>query len=97
MSEETTAAEADAGQSHAVQDIAVDVRVVLGRNVMPVSQLLKLGRGAVVELDTRLGQPVSLYVDNLLIARGDVVVLAEEKLGVSITKVLTATRSAPTT
>jgi flagellar motor switch protein FliN/FliY len=79
--------------AQAVHDIAVEVRVVLGRNIMPVSQLLKLGRGAVVELDTGIHGPVSLYVNNLLVARGDVVILDEQKLAVSVTSVLRSGRA----
>ena len=55
----------------AVYDIPVQVSAVLGRATMQVSQLLKLGRGAVVELDRKLGEAVEIYVNNRLVARGD--------------------------
>ena len=57
----------------AVYDIPVTVSVVLGTATMEVSQLLKLGRGAVVELDKKLGEVVDIYANNRLVARGEVV------------------------
>ena len=56
----------------AVYDIPVTVSAVLGRATMQVSQLLKLGRGAVVELDRKLGEAIDIYVNNRLVARGEV-------------------------
>ena len=76
----------------AVYDIPVQVSAVLGRATMQVSQLLKLGRGAVVELDRKLGEAVEIYVNNRLVARGEVV-LVEEKLGVTMTEIIKAERS----
>jgi flagellar motor switch protein FliN/FliY len=66
----------------AVYDIPVVVSAVLGRVSMPINQLLKLGRGAVVELDRRLGEPIEIYVNNRLVARGEVVMVDEERLAV---------------
>ena len=60
---------------------------MLGRTTMQVSQLLKLGRGAVVELDRKLGEAVDIYVNNRLVARGEVV-LVEDKLGVTMTEII---------
>jgi flagellar motor switch protein FliN len=60
----------------------VQVSAVLGRATMQVSQLLKLGRGAVVELDRKLGEAVDIYVNNRLVARGDVVMVEDNRLGV---------------
>ena len=54
----------------AVYDIPVTVSAVLGKTTMQVSQLLKLGRGAVVELDRKLGEAIDIYVNNRLVARG---------------------------
>jgi flagellar motor switch protein FliN/FliY len=54
---------------------------------MQVSQLLKLGRGAVVELDRKVGEPVDIYVNNRLIARGEVVIV-EDKIGVTMTEII---------
>ncbi|HEY4133657.1 MAG TPA: flagellar motor switch protein FliN [Alphaproteobacteria bacterium] len=73
----------------AVYDIPVQVSAVLGRANMQVSQLLKLGRGAVVELDRKVGEAVDIYVNNRLVARGEVVVV-DERLGVTMTEIVKA-------
>ncbi len=71
----------------AVYDIPVQVSAVLGKATMKVSQLLKLGRGAVVELDRKVGEAVDIYVNNRLVARGEVVVI-DERLGVTMTEIV---------
>jgi len=76
----------------AVYDIPVTVSAVLGKSTMQVSQLLKLGRGAVVELDRKLGEAIDIYVNNRLVARGEVV-LVEDKLGVTMTEIIKAERN----
>jgi flagellar motor switch protein FliN/FliY len=73
----------------AVSDIPVQISVVLGKTSMQVQQLLKLGRGAVVELDRKVGEPVDIYVNNRLVARGEVVVV-EDKIGVTMTEIIKA-------
>lgn len=78
-----------AGDLSAVYDIPVQVSAVLGRANMQVSQLLKLGRGAVVELDRKVGEAVDIYVNNRLVARGEVVVV-DERLGVTMTEIVKA-------
>ena len=76
----------------AVYDIPVQVSAVLGCASMQVSQLLKLGRGAVVELDRKVGEPIDIYVNNRLVARGEVVVV-EDRLGITMTEIIKADRS----
>ncbi len=76
----------------AVYDIPVQVSAVLGRATMQVSQLLKLGRGAVVELDRKLGEAVDIYVNNRLVARGEVVMVDDNRLGVTMTEIVKAER-----
>lgn len=71
----------------AIYDVPVQVSAVLGRATMPVSQLLKLGRGAVVELDRKVGEAIDIYVNNRLVARGEVVVV-EDKLGITMTEIV---------
>jgi flagellar motor switch protein FliN/FliY len=71
----------------AVQDIPVQISVVLGKTTMQVHQLLKLGRGAVIELNKKVGEPVDIYVNNRLIARGEVVVV-EDRVGVTMTEII---------
>lgn len=75
----------------AVYDIPVQISAVLGHASMPVSQLLKLGRGAIVELDRHVGEAVDIYVNNRLIARGEVIVM-EDRLGVTMTEILKSER-----
>lgn len=76
----------------AIYDIPVNVSAVLGRSTMQVSQLLKLGRGAVVELDRKVGEAIDIYVNNRLVARGEVVVV-EDKLGITMTEIVKSDRS----
>ncbi|MEI7669525.1 MAG: flagellar motor switch protein FliN [Pseudomonadota bacterium] len=71
----------------AVYDIPVQISVVLGKASMQVSQLLKLGRGAVIELDRKVGEAIDIYVNNRLIARGEVVVV-EDRIGVTMTEII---------
>ena len=71
----------------AVYDIPVQIAAVLGTSQMQVSQLLKLGRGAVVELDRKVGEAIDIYVNNRLVARGEVVVV-NERLGVTMTEII---------
>lgn len=76
----------------AIYDIPVQISAVLGRSTMQVSQLLKLGRGAVVELDRKVGEAIDIYVNNRLVARGEVVVV-EDKLGVTMTEIVKTDRA----
>ena len=82
----------NAKELEAVYDIPVQVSAVLGKSSMQVSQLLKLGRGAVVELDRKVGEAIDIYVNNRLVARGEVVVV-EEHLGVTMTEIIKVDRS----
>src|ERR1039458_9808162 len=77
----------------AVYDIPVTVSAVLGRATMQVSQLLKLGRGAVVELDRKLGEAIDIYVNNRLVARGEVVMVDDTRLGGTMTEIVKADRA----
>ncbi|KZM48604.1 FliM/FliN family flagellar motor switch protein [Labrenzia sp. OB1] len=68
-------------------DINVDISVVLGESEMPVHQLLRMGRGAVIDLDVSEDDDVKIYANNTLVARGQVVLLGE-RIGISVTEVL---------
>lgn len=81
-----------AADLEAVYDIPVQVSAVLGKSAMQVNQLLKLGRGAVVELDRKVGEAIDIYVNNRLVARGEVVVV-EERLGITMTEIIKTERS----
>lgn len=84
--------EAMANDVTAIYDIPVQISAVLGRSNMQVSQLLKLGRGAVVELDRKVGEAIDIYVNNRLVARGEVVVV-DDKLGVTMTEIVKSDKS----
>lgn len=91
----TPADEADvhtAAELEAVFDVPVTVQAVLGKTAMEVSQLLKLAPGAIVELDRRVGEAIDIYVNNRLVARGEVV-LVDEHLGVTMTEIIKTDRS----
>lgn len=74
----------------AVKRIPVQLQVVLGSATMPVANLLKLGRGAVVPLDHRVGEPVDVVVNGRIIARGEVMVVEDDssRFGVSLTEIV---------
>jgi len=80
-----------AADLEAIFDIPVQVSAVLGKATMQVSQLLRLGRGAVVELDRKVGEAIDIYVNNRLVARGEVVVV-EDRLGVTMTEIIKTER-----
>src|SRR5690348_8468289 len=83
------AAKRSAQDLEAVFDVPVTVSAVLGKSGMEVSQLLKLAKGAIVELDRKVGEAIDIYVNNRLVARGEVV-LVEDRLGVTMTEIIKA-------
>jgi flagellar motor switch protein FliN/FliY len=74
----------------AFNEISVELSVVMGRASMPIHQLLKMGRGAVIELGASVNDDVSIYANNRLIARGQVVVVGEN-IAISITETVDIT------
>lgn len=80
----------------AILSIPVVVQVVLGTTSMPVAKLMKLGRGAVITLDQKVGAPVNVLVNGRVVARGEVVVLDEDnsRFGVSLTEIVGSGRDA---
>ena len=81
-----------AADLEAVFDVPVQVSAVLGRARMEINELLKIGPGTVLELDRKVGEAIDIYVNNRLVARGEVV-LVEEKLGVTMTEIIKADRA----
>lgn len=71
----------------AIYNIEVDVVAVLGRADLPIRQILKLGRGAVVELDRQIEEDIELFVNDILVAFGEIVTIGDV-LGVKINKVV---------
>jgi flagellar motor switch protein FliN/FliY len=81
-----------AADLEAVFDVPVKVSAVLGRARMEINDLLKIGPGTVLELDRKVGEAIDIYVNNRLVARGEVV-LVEDKLGVTMTEIIKAERN----
>lgn len=77
----------------ALYQVPVNVSAVLGKTTMQVNQLLKLGRGAVVELDRKVGEAIDIYVNDRLVARGEVIVI-DEHLGVTLTEIIKSEQAA---
>jgi len=74
-------------QLDAVLDVEVEITAVLGTSMMPISQILKLGRGAVVELNRGVGEDIDIHANTRLVATGEVIVI-EDQLGVNITEIV---------
>jgi len=77
----------NAGDLAPVFDVPVNISAVLGRANMSVAQLLQLTQGSVLELDRKVGEAIDIYVNNRLVARGEVVVV-DERLGVTMTEII---------
>ncbi|WP_244594639.1 MULTISPECIES: flagellar motor switch protein FliN [Methylosinus] len=90
MEERVRESEIDPRRFESILRIPVVMQVVIGSVTMPVSNLLKLGRGAVVPLDQKIGEPVDVVVNGRLIARGEVVVVEDDntRFGVSLTELI---------
>ncbi|GLQ56694.1 hypothetical protein GCM10010862_39530 [Devosia nitrariae] len=80
-------AEKSAADLEAVFDVPVRISVVLGRTKMPVSDLLRMDVGTVIELDRQVGEAVEIYINGRLVARGEIV-LVENRLGVTMTEII---------
>ena len=76
----------------AVLEVSVEITAVLGTAMMPISQILKLGRGAVVELNRSVGEDIEIHANNLLVATGEVIVI-EDRLGVNINDIVRLTET----
>lgn len=76
----------------AVFDVNVNVSAILGKSKMEVSQLLKLAKGSVVELDRKIGEAIDIFVNDRLVARGEVV-LVEDRLGITMTEIVKGDRN----
>jgi len=91
--DEGALAETDSGEEKSATDLApvfdvpVAISAVLGRSTMSVAQLLQLTQGSVLELDRKVGEAIDIYVNNRLVARGEVVIV-DERLGVTMTEII---------
>ena len=76
-----------ASDLEAVYDIPVKVSAILGKTRIKVSQLLKINKGTIIELDKKVGEAIDIYVNNNLVARGEVVVV-DDKIGITMTEIV---------
>ena len=72
----------------AILGVKLDVRAVLGRSRIPISELLNLTKGSVIELDRRVGEPVDLMINDRMVARGDLVRVQGDMLGVALREIV---------
>lgn len=72
----------------AMLNVDLRVQIILGHARMPIAQLLKLSRGSVIELDRRIGDPVDVVINDRLVARGDLVKLEGDRIGVTLTEIV---------
>jgi len=70
-----------------IEGVPIEVTVVLGEATVTVEELLKMGKGAVIELDKKVGEPVELYVNERCVARGEIVVV-DDKIGITMTEII---------
>jgi len=70
-----------------IEAVKVEISVVLGRSVIPMHQLLRMGRGAVIELDSHQDEPVTILANDKPVALGEIV-LHGDKIGVSVTELI---------
>jgi flagellar motor switch protein FliN/FliY len=78
---------ASSGRLPAIHEVSLEAYAILGTASMPVSQLLRMGRGAVVELDTGLGDEIEMRINDQLVAKGEVVVV-EDRIAIEITEIV---------
>jgi flagellar motor switch protein FliN/FliY len=70
-----------------IENVKVEISVVLGRSVIPMHQLLRMGRGAVIELDSRQDDPVSILANDRPVAKGEIQIHGD-KIGVAVVELL---------
>ncbi len=80
-------AEGPVVKTPAIHEVSLEAYAILGTASMPVSQLLRMGRGAVVELETGLGDEIEMRINDQLVAKGEVVVV-EDRIAIEITEIV---------
>ncbi len=90
QAEETQGSDKPTTEVEALMDVQVEITAVLGTSLMPISQILKLGRGAVVELNRSVGEDIEVHANNRLVAMGEVIVV-DDRLGVTMTEIIKTT------
>lgn len=88
-SAETSATGANVGKSiDAVLNVGMNIQIVLGYSRMPISDLLTFSRGSVIELDKKIGEPVDVIINQSLVARGDLIKVGDNRIGISLTEIV---------
>ena len=82
------AAAGDGRNIDALYNVKLDVRVVLGRSRMSIAELLELTKGSVVELDRKVGEPIDLMINDRIVARGDLVKVNGDFIGVALREIV---------
>lgn len=72
----------------ALNEVPITIKAVVGERSMPVRELLKLERGAVVSLDRKLGSPIDIYANDRLIARGEITIVEDDNIAVTMTEIM---------
>lgn len=86
---EAPAEGAKAGKSiDAMLNVGMNIQIVLGYSRMPISDLLTLSRGSVIELDKKIGEPVDVIINQSLVARGDLIKVGDNRIGISLTEIV---------
>ncbi|OWY15743.1 flagellar motor switch protein FliN [Thioclava sp. JM3] len=80
--------DADGQNVNAMLNVGLSVQIVLGQSRIPISQLLNLSRGSVIELEKKIGEPVDVVINDRLVARGDLVKVGDNRLGVTLTEIV---------
>jgi len=89
LKDAVAAAGEDSGRNiDALLNVRLDVRVVLGRSRMPISELLELSKGSVIELDRKVGDPVDIVINDRMVARGDLVKVNGDHIGVALREIV---------
>ena len=91
MSDEQTAIQQNFSNP-AIYNVRVNLSVVLGSANLRVHQLLKLGRGAVVELERKTNEPVEVFANDVLVAKGEVVITGDDMIGVTLTDLVSSSK-----
>lgn len=82
------ASEGDGQNVNAMLNVGLSVQIVLGQSRIPIAQLLNLSRGSVIELEKKIGEPIDVVINDRLVARGDLVKVGDNRLGVTLTEIV---------
>ena len=72
----------------AMLNVGMNIQIILGYSQMPIADLLKLSRGSVIELNKRIGEPVDVVINQSLVARGELVKVGDNRIGISLTEIV---------